>query len=137
VTVFVDASAWYAAADKSDANHERATAVLREQPDLVTTDHVLVETWLLLRSRLGRSAASRHWEGLRSGVADLETVIEADLEVAWTIFDTFREQDFSLVDCTSFAVMMRLGLRRVATFDDDFAIFRFGRGRKQAFELLR
>jgi hypothetical protein len=37
----------------------------------------------------------------------------------------------------SFAAMLRLGLRRVAAFDGDFAVFRFGRGRKQAFEVLR
>lgn len=33
--------------------------------------------------------------------------------------------------------MLRLGLRRAAAFDDDFAVFRFGRRRESAFEVLR
>lgn len=41
------------------------------------------------------------------------------------------------MDRTSFAVMQRLGLRRVATLDDDFSVFRFGPARRQAFEIVR
>jgi len=92
---------------------------------------------VLLRHRLGRSAAERFWDGLRSGVADVEPVTAADLAVAWAAGEAFPDQDFSIVDRTSFAVMQRLGLRRVASFDDDFAVFRFGRSRRYAFELVR
>jgi predicted nucleic acid-binding protein len=103
----------------------------------VTTDHVLVETWLLLRHRMHRVAAERFWDALRSGVAAVESVTSADIECAWEIGRAWPDQDFSLVDRTSFAVMLRLGLRRVASFDDDFAVFRFGPGRRKAFEILR
>jgi uncharacterized protein len=137
VSLFVDTSAWYAAADRADRSHRRATTVLARGEDLVTTDHVLVETWLLLHHRLGRRAAERFWEGLRSGVASVEPVVPADLEVAWAVADRFPDQDFSIVDRTSFASMLRLGLRRVATFDDGFAVFRFGPGRRLAFEVVR
>jgi predicted nucleic acid-binding protein len=104
---------------------------------LVTTDHVLVETWTLLRWRLHRQAADTFWHGLRSGVASLEVVASADLEAAWRIGHDFPDQDFSLVDRTSFAVMARLGLVRVTTFDDDFSVFRYGSGRTEAFEVVR
>jgi predicted nucleic acid-binding protein len=137
VSLFVDTSAWYAAADRSDRSHRRAKAVLAVDETLVTTDHVLVETWVLLRHRLGRAAAERFWEGLRAGAAEVEPVTAADLAVAWAAGEAFPDQDFSIVDRTSFAVMQRLGLRRVAAFDDDFSVFRFGRGRRQAFEVLR
>jgi predicted nucleic acid-binding protein len=98
---------------------------------------VLVESWLLLRHRLGRRAAESFWAGLRAGAAEVESVLDVDLETAWAIGESFPDHDFSLVDRTSFAVMLRLGLRRVATLDDDFAVFRFGRGRREAFELVR
>jgi predicted nucleic acid-binding protein len=79
VTLFVDTSAWYAAADRSDTSHDRAKEVLTVGETLVTTDHVLVETWVLLRHRLGRAAAERFWGGLRAGAAEVETVTAADL----------------------------------------------------------
>ena len=136
-TLFVDSSAWYAAADKNDRSHRRAVEILGAGDELLTSDHILVETWLLLRHRLGRPAAERFWGGLRAGAAELEPVGIADLEAAWAIGETFPDQDFSFVDRTSFALMLRLGIRRAASFDEDFAIFRFGRGRKEAFEVLR
>ncbi len=127
-------------ARRKDAMIGEAIAAARrkhtEEP-LVTSDHVLVESWLLLNHRLGRSAAERFWEGLRSGAADVEPVTTADLEVAWAMAEDFPDQDFSIVDRTSFAVMLRLGLRRVATLDEDFAVFRFGPARRQAFEVVR
>lgn len=137
MSLFVDTSAWYAAADRADSSHVRAKTVLAAREALVTTDHVLVETWLLLRHRVSRNAAERFWDGLHGGVASMEPVSIADLEVAWGIGQTFPDQDFSLVDRTSFAVMQRLGVGRVATFDDDFAVYRFGKHRRHAFEVMR
>lgn len=67
----------------------------------------------------------------------LETIGAADLETAWRIAADFRDQDFSIVDRTSFAVMRRLGIERAASFDDDFAVFRFGPNRRRAFTVVR
>jgi predicted nucleic acid-binding protein len=137
MSLFVDTSIWYAAADKSDVNNSRAKAVLSGGEPLVTTDHVLVETWTLIRHRLGRRAAERFWEGLRSEAAIIEIVGAADLDSAWEMGRSYRDQDFSMVDRTSFAVMRRLGIERAASFDDHFAIFRFGPGRRLAFMVVR
>jgi len=103
----------------------------------VTTDHVLVETWLLLNSRHRREIAELFWDRLRGGAVRIEMVIPADLEAAWAIGQSFRHQDFSLVDRTSFAVMQRLGIKQVASFDADFAAYRYGGNRDQAFEIVR
>lgn len=137
MSLFVDTSAWYAAADRSDRSHQRAKQILSQKERLICSDHVLIETWLLLRHRLGRDAAESFFEGLRAGVATIEPVTAADLEVAWSIGQTFVDQDFSLVDRTSFAVMQRLGLVRVAALDDHFAVFRYGRDQRRAFEVMR
>jgi uncharacterized protein len=137
LTLYVDTSAFYAAADRSDRSHERIKKVLGAGESLVTSDHVVAESWLLLRQRLGRPAANAFWEAVRAGATAVEHVGPADLEVAWTIAAEFEDQDFSLVDMTSFAVMQRIGVLRAASLDDDFAIFRFGRRRERAFELVR
>jgi predicted nucleic acid-binding protein len=98
---------------------------------------VLLETWLLLRHRINRDAAERFWDGLRRGVGVIEPVTAADLEVAWAIGESFADQEFSLADRTSFAVMQRLGIQRAASFDDDFAVFRYGWRRDRAFTVVR
>ena len=48
---------WYAGADSGDHSNDRAKRLLTEEKDLVTSDHVLGETWVLLRRRLHREAA--------------------------------------------------------------------------------
>lgn len=89
-----------------------------------------------MRHRLHPHAADRFWEGVRAGAAAIEPVGLADMEAAWSIRVAFPDQDFSIVDLTSFAVMQRLGLQRVATFEADFAIYRFGRRRDRAFMVV-
>ena len=137
MSLFVDTSIWYAAADSSDRSNARAKAILSSGDSLITTDHILIETWTLLRYRINRSAAERFWEGLRSGVAMIEPVRLADLETAWLMGISWSDQDFSIVDRTSFAVMNRLGIDRAASLDDHFAVFRFGPRRRQSFTIVR
>ena len=137
MSLFVDTSVWYAAADTSDASNARACEILSEGGRLVTTDHILVETWVLLRYRIHRAVAEAFWDGLRGGVARVEPVGGPDLEAAWAIGRAFPDQDFSLVDRTSFAVMERLRVHTAAAFDNDFAIYRFGPGRSRAFKVVR
>ena len=106
---------FYAAADRGEGNHVRAKEILGGGERLVTTDHVLVETWRLLANRLGYAAAERWWDAVRGGAASLEPVTAGDLEVAHAIGVDFPDQRFSIVDRTSFAVMQRLGVLRVAS----------------------
>lgn len=137
MTTFVDSSAWVAGADRGDSDHERAADLLTRTPPHVTTDHVLVETWVLLNRRLHRSVADEFAERCLAGGLDLAVVRRADLDRAEEIRRDFPDQRFSIVDRTSFAVMERLGITRVVTLDDDFAVYRYGRGRRKAFEVLR
>lgn len=136
MSLFVDTSVWYAAADAADRNNARAREILSAGDRLVTSDHVLVECWTLLQSRIHRAAADIFCDGLRGGIARIECVSSADLLVAWGIGRAFPHQNFSLVDRTSFAVMERLGLDRAASFDNDFAIYRFGARRSRAFQVV-
>jgi predicted nucleic acid-binding protein len=137
MSLFVDTSIWYAAADSAERDNARSKEILKSSEPLITTDHVLVETWTLIRNRIHQRAAERFWEGMRSGVTSLEPVGVADLEAAWNIGITYRDQGFSIVDRTSFAVMLRLGIERAASLDDDFAVFRFGPNRRRAFTIVR
>jgi predicted nucleic acid-binding protein len=123
VSLFVDTSALYAAMDRDDEFHGRAGAHWREclagSEVLVTSNYILVETLALVQSRLGM-------EALRLLASD---VVPA-LEIEWVSVDDHRaaleavlaanRRSLSFVDCASFQVMRRLGLRSAFTFDAHF-----------------
>lgn len=135
--MFVDTSAFYATLDRNDRHHARVGAALSSGEKLLTSDHVLVECWRLARDHLGRAVAERFWAGIRGGLASVESVLPGDLDAAWRIGEVFPGQGFSIVDRTSFAVMERLGIDRVASFDDHFSIYRYGPRRDRAFDVRR
>ncbi len=138
MTVFVDTGILFAATAARDRSHGRAVAVLERVADepTVTTDHVIVEAWSLLEARYGRHHAMRFWHGLGATPLRVEAATVSDLERALMVAETWPDQDFDIVDCTSFVVMERLGCRRAATFDSDFAVYRYGPDRKHAFEIV-
>ena len=121
-------------ADRAEASHQRvATALRARRGRLVTSDHVLHETWTLMRNRHGWQAAEQLVTGIRGGIARIEVSGVADLEAAATIGTIFADQDFSLSDRTSWAVMERLGIHDAISLDRDFHIYRFGPGRRRYF----
>jgi predicted nucleic acid-binding protein len=135
--MLVDTGAWYAVADASDRHHERACRFyLEEAPQgrFITTDLIVAETWALISGRLGRSAALTFWETLRDTRTPILPIESSDLESAWHIVQAFPDQMFSFVDCTTFALMARLGVYEAFAFDAHFLVYRFGPGRQRAFQ---
>ena len=137
MSVFVDTSAWFAALNRKDKDHPRAKKIIADCADLVTSDFVLVEAWLLAKNRTSFQAAQSFWAGVRSGLARVEKITDLDLDHAWHTAQTYKGQEFSLVDLTSFVLMERLGVKRAVSFDNDFVIYRYGPARDRAFEVLR
>lgn len=62
---------------------------------------------------------------LSETTAPIIRVTPADEEKAWAIFRQYPDKRFSFTDCTSFAIMKRLGIRTAFAFDEDFR--RFGK----------
>jgi predicted nucleic acid-binding protein len=131
--VFVDTWAWYALADKADADHELAQLTNDELLDaghtFVTTNFVLDETLTLIRYNVSHTAAVKFWQTLQKLIAArlviLVRVGEDQEEAAWRIFERYADQEFSYTDCTSFAVMKALKLSRSFTSDSHFATMGF------------
>jgi predicted nucleic acid-binding protein len=133
--VFVDTGAWYALADASDRHHGEARRFyLAQAPHgrLVTSDLVVSESWTLIGAHLGRPAAVRFWEALRTTRTPILTLESVDLEAAWRILVAFADQTFSFTDCASFALMERLGIDEAFAFDAHFLVYRFGSRRARA-----
>ena len=136
MSTFVDTGAWYALADASDQHHKPASRyylALAPERRLVTSDLVLAESWTLIGAHLGRPAALKFWETLRDTRVPILTVEPSDLEAAWRIAQAFPDQAFSFCDCTSFAIMERLGIEEAFAFDAHFLVYRYGVARRRAF----
>jgi predicted nucleic acid-binding protein len=99
-------------------------------------DHLIVEGWLLIGSRLGRRAAMRFWDGVSIGVFTLAGITAEDFRRAREIAQEWPDQAFSIVDCTSFALIERLDIRRAFAFDKHFRVVRLGWRRHRALEVV-
>jgi uncharacterized protein len=134
---FVDSSAWFAAVNRRDRHHPRAIELLASHAPLVTSDLVVVETWLLTNSRIDFVTAERFFRVVSDGSCEIVHISEDDWRQSSTIASRFIDQTFSIVDRTSFAVMERLGITQAISFDDDFVIYRYGQDRMRAFGVFR
>jgi predicted nucleic acid-binding protein len=124
--LFVDTGAWVALADHDDQYHRRAAAaypeLLRAYRPLVTTDLVVAETHIILRLGLGHGPAMAFLSNLRASACIERVWTTADLQSeAEAILGRYADQDFSLTDAVSFALMRRRGLRTAFAFDRHFA----------------
>ena len=136
MTIFVDTGAWYGVADTSDRHHAAASRFYLAEAApgrFVTSDLVMAEAWTLIASHLGRPAAVRFWETLRDARIPVLPLEATDIEAAWHIAQGFPDQDFSFTDCTSFALMERLGVTEAFAFDRHFLVYRYGANRQRAF----
>ena len=122
--LFVDTSAWFAYANKSDRDRTKVMkALLDFEGRLVTSNFVFEETVTLCRYRLGHQEASRVGELLWSGHGvDLIRADANDEATAWELFKRKADSRYSFTDCVSFAMMRRLGIGQVAALDNDFRI---------------
>lgn len=119
---FADTSFWYGLQERRDVRHELARALVeRGVGRVVTTNHVVGETWTLLRRRSGHSAAVGFIDRLTAlpdtEVIHVDEALEAD---AWRWLRSRSEREYSFVDATSFAVMRRRRIREALAFDGDF-----------------
>ena len=128
--IFVDTSAWVALHWVEDKFHQRAVGfwqemlAAREAP--LSSYDVFGESAGLILRRAGLTLA------VTFGQSVLESRMVVRVEVgeelrheAWDLFRAQRDVPLSFVDCTSFAVMRRHGIRKAFTFDRDFAAMGF------------
>lgn len=121
--VFVDTSFLYAAIDRRDDRHEDAVAALGDAGGrgLLTTSHVLGESWTLTRRRLGHRAAVSLLEAVRA--SRLYTIVTPGQRLEERAFEWLLghdEREYSFVDAVSFATMRGRGVETALAFDADF-----------------
>jgi len=121
---FVDTSFWFSVQDRLDRRHgeARALAASNSRERLLTSNHVVGETWTTVRRRFGHGAAVGFLDRLHAlanvEIAHVDETLEAE---AWAWLRRHAEREYSFVDATSFAIMRRRRIREALAFDGDFA----------------
>jgi predicted nucleic acid-binding protein len=120
--ILLDTSAIYALADTADPNHARALTLFRQALDdresFLVHSYILVESASLLQHRLGLASAVRF---LRESQAfRAHWITHHDHRQAVELLTSRGKRALSLVDCTSFVLMRRLGVETALAFDEDF-----------------
>ena len=126
-SVFVDTGVWYSAILAKAESHTVCDGLLEAAAGrLLTTDYVIDELVTLMIARGHRDAALGYVPRLLDGnTCQLHHVDETDFAAAWRIVQQFADKRWSFTDCTSYAVMQRLGVREALSLDDHFRQFGF------------
>lgn len=128
---FIDTSAFFALLDSDDANHNPArnhwNDLLSDGTMLASSNYVLLETMVLLQNRLGLAALRGFHEDIVPLIG-VEWVNQEIHSAGMAALLSSGKRALSLVDCTSFEVMRKLGIRKAFTFDRHF--------KQQGFQVL-
>ena len=120
---FVDSSFWIALTLKRDAHHDEALRLWEAGTGaLLTTNHIIGETWTFLRRRDSHALAVRF--RYRAAESSYLTAVHSDEDLeaeAWRWLRRHDERPYSFVDAVSFALMRRRRLREALAFDGDFS----------------
>ncbi len=121
IQVFVDTGYFIARLAERDQWHARAVRAWSEEMEPVTSNLIINETATLLQARrlfstalsfVQTSAASREIR-----VVHVDPVVQAQ---AWDLFARYGGAGATVIDCSSFAIMRSLSIRRAFTFDQHF-----------------
>ncbi len=126
MNVLVDTSALLAVLDRSDKRHAEAKRIWQDlltgENVVVCHNYVLVETSALLTRRFGMDAVNA-----------FERDVVPALRLLWVTRDVHEaavaahlaagRRTLSLVDCASFELMRRTGVRKAFAFDPHFREF--------------
>ncbi len=127
---FVDTSAWYPLLVAKHPDHASLAtalrALIRNRRRLVTTNLVVAETHALLLRRVGATTALafvRTVDEAPNVVVRSTRDLETEAERNWLA--RYSDQDFSLTDAVSFAVMTHRRIRDALSLDHHFEIAGF------------
>ena len=119
--LFVDTGAFLAYFSEKDPSHKKARRTIDKAKEILITDYVYDEILTLARRRLGTGPSIAIMQHIKHN-KDIEIILvtEKDKITAEEIFVKYADKEFSFTDCTTFAVIERLELKNILSFDKHF-----------------
>lgn len=128
--VLLDTGPLVALLSADDAEHERARSIFAAcAPPFRTCEAVLAEACFLLRKVDRRGPAEVIALGTR-GVYEIGLRVAEHWPAVETLLTKYADRPISLADACLIRCAEVHGEPRIATFDADFAVYRWGRTRK-------
>lgn len=128
--IFIDTSFFKAIIDQKDEFHYKAIKIWEslelQKPNLITSNYVLDEAFTLIRARTGLKKVNE-FRTFLAKVANEINIIRVTVNDEAKAWDWFLQnwQGLSFTDCVSFAIMKRLKINQVLTFDLHFSRAKF------------
>jgi len=121
MAILIDTGVFYALLDKGDMNHLDAVAIMAHTLEgrfgkAYTTDYVVLETTLLLKSRLGAEAVKAVIDFLNKSGISILVIDELIFKKALELLIEMPER-LSLCDAVSIVLIKELNIRTLASFD--------------------
>lgn len=123
MNVFIDTSGYFSLLDRDERNHRAARQIwqrlLESDDTLTTSNYVLVETMALVQNRLGMAASVDFYDNFVPLTA-ISWINQEIHQAGVAALLTANRRQLSLVDCVSFELCRRFGIRNVFAFDQHF-----------------
>lgn len=128
--IFVDTGAYLARFHSADQRYRQSCVawgqVQEQRRIVITSHHVFDELATLLARRSSYAFSARKISQIYdSQLVLIERSHENDERIALAFFQKYADQKVSFTDCISFAMMKRLQIKQVFTFDYHFSLAGF------------
>ena len=129
--IFIDTSAFISRFHLKDRYHNEATKfferIKQDKTKIFTSDYIIDETITTIFARTKSFEISKMFgEAIISSKAvEIIWVSEDDFEEGWNIFKKEGSMGLSFTDSVSSAIMRRLNINKIFTFDSHFRLMGF------------
>lgn len=123
ITIFVDTDVFVALIKKNDSNHTKAKDIFEKLQgitiEFTTSNYIFSETITILSQKVNHATAVRYIDTMLSSenIFSIKRVDETIEALAVNIFKNQTSKNISFVDCTNMAVIRKLGLDCIFSFD--------------------
>ena len=123
--IFVDTSGWVALFVDNDQNHKKAVSIFEDIESskalIYTSDYIIDETITTILARGNHKQSVLAGEALFTSKIIKIIHVSADyLQVAWELYQKYKDKSFSFTDVTSFVIMRNFGIKKAFAFDREF-----------------